>query len=116
MGNRLTFVPMKTLILALTILLSINASATEGDKVVKSSLQGKVLDAGNHEYLVGAAVRIPELNLQTYCNFDGEFQFADLPVGTYSVEIKLVSYKEAIYIQVEVSEKVKLHKFVLEAL
>lgn len=107
---------MKTLLIALSLLLATSASATEGDKLAKSALHGKVMDAGNHEYLAGALVRIPELNLQTYCNFDGEFEFDKLPVGTYSLEIKLVSYKEAVYAEVEVSKKEKLYKFVLESL
>jgi len=103
------------LILLIVTFLSIGGvNASEGDKK-STTLVGKVSDAANLESLAGAEVSIPELGIKTFCDFDGNFRFGDIPAGEYTVEVQFVSYQSASFKEVEAGADGKQHKFVLNS-
>ncbi len=53
-------------------------------------LDGRVTDASGTRYLQSAIVRIPQLKLTTSTGRDGRFSFADLPAGSWTVEVEYV--------------------------
>lgn len=63
---------------------------------------GKVLDERNFEGLTGASIRIVELDQTSYASFDGSFEIANIPDGTYTLEIKCVSYEGMVFQSIEV--------------
>lgn len=116
MDGALYFCPVKNILtFCFVFLMAAGIHAAEGEKKA-TVLTGKVCDAANLESLAGAEVSIPELGIKTLCDFDGKFQFEEIPTGTYTIEVRYISYREAQYVGVEVDAKGKLHKFVLESL
>lgn len=59
---------------------------------VSNNIKGIVIDKISKEPLIGATIQIPNSSIGTIADFDGHFE---LPVkkGTYTLEIKYVSYK-----------------------
>lgn len=55
------------------------------------SISGKVVDESNQP-LVGATVRITELNRSAGTNEEGEYTFSGLPAGTYTLTVSFLSY------------------------
>lgn len=78
------------------LLFSLVAISGNGDKRHKNSrthsFQGKILDESSAEALTGATVRIVELNKTVYADWNGGFDFQDIPSGSYTIEISFVSY------------------------
>ena len=63
------------------------------DGPANGSLTGYVSDAKTNKPLAGATVSIPDLKLVVATNTAGEFDFKNLPLGTFLLEIKFVGYK-----------------------
>ncbi|TZF86252.1 TonB-dependent receptor (plasmid) [Pedobacter sp. BS3] len=75
-------------------------------------IMGYITDVKN-EKLVGASIRIKELNLSTSSNINGYFEIK-VPHGTYSVEVSYVSYQKALKSNIVVGDKAVQLNFVLE--
>ncbi|HCQ30094.1 MAG TPA: hypothetical protein DIU39_07400 [Flavobacteriales bacterium] len=56
---------------------------------------GKVLSADNQE-LVGAKIEVIGTDYVFYTDFDGNFDFSQLPEGTYTLKISYVSYQDKV--------------------
>ena len=59
----------------------------------KNQIQGKVVDSGTGEALVGVALKINGRNSKTYTDLKGYFMIEDIAPGTYNIDINYVSYK-----------------------
>ncbi|TDS13967.1 TonB-dependent receptor [Sphingobacterium paludis] len=73
-----------------TVLLSLIVAFSYGQNTV---LTGKVIDAMDHFSLPGATIRIAENNRYTVSGQNGNFEFLDLPEGTYSVSVVYLGYQ-----------------------
>jgi len=58
-------------------------------------LRGTVADAVLGTPLEGVTVTLPALNLSAVTDARGEFRFASLPIGTYTVQFSSTGYKES---------------------
>ena len=57
-----------------------------------ATLTGRVRDANNKSFVLGAAVSIRELNRETITDREGEFTVGDIPAGTYTVVASYLGY------------------------
>lgn len=62
----------------------------DGDRILK----GTVKDAYNKSVIADAHIILPELSLGTVTNKKGQFTFAKIPAGSYSLIIKHIGYHE----------------------
>ena len=69
---------------------SITAIALLATPAIAGTVAGVVIDATDTVALQSAIVRIPEANRQTVTERDGSFRIADLPAGTYIIEVRYV--------------------------
>ena len=58
-----------------------------------STLKGVVTDASTKEQIIGAVVRINELNISVSTNLEGAYIFKNIAGGNYMVECKFLSLK-----------------------
>src|SRR5690606_23306957 len=56
-------------------------------------LKGKIMDSNDSFSLPGAALRIEEGNKYTVSDANGNFEFLNLPDGTYTLSIDYLGYK-----------------------
>lgn len=61
-----------------------------------TSLAGRVTDEVSAEPLAGVVVKIAELNVARYTDYDGAYSFPTLPPGAYKIEVDLISYQKKI--------------------
>lgn len=96
---------MKKMILSICIIglaFISNAKSTKDkaetipDKINTVQISGNVVDKSSKEALVGVEVRIEELNLKTYTDFDGKFNFNNVKPGDYNITASYISYKKNI--------------------
>jgi len=59
-----------------------------------ASIKGKIIDKSTGEPLTGALVKIENTNLEVYTDFDGNFSFQNITPGVFNLKVSLVSYKE----------------------
>ncbi|MBP7506875.1 MAG: carboxypeptidase-like regulatory domain-containing protein [Prolixibacteraceae bacterium] len=94
---------MKKLALSLAILcvvLTSNAknknenSEAIDKKIPAIQISGNVIDKDSKEALVGVEVKIEELNMKTYTDFDGKFSFRNLKPGEYNIVASYISYEK----------------------
>ena len=78
---------MKSLVLSLFLCSWITAAA-----FANGSIRGKVTDASNGKPLVGASVYLHELRTGTVTGADGTYQTAEIPSGTYLMEVSFMGY------------------------
>lgn len=57
------------------------------------TLTGRVMHRENSEAVVGATVFIPELRSGATTDVEGVYRFANLPTGTFTVQVSYVSHK-----------------------
>ena len=57
------------------------------------NLNGNVFDKENHEALIGAHISIKELELVTVSDEHGNFTFANIKNGTYTIEATYIGFK-----------------------
>lgn len=85
------------------LILLMGVSAFAGNPA-PHSITGKVLDENNLEGLTGASVRIAELDRVVYASFDGSFKLDNIPDGTYTLEVRCVSYERMVFSSVDVKD------------
>src|SRR5690606_32189520 len=56
-------------------------------------LKGKIMDSNDSFSLPGAALRIEEGNKYTVSDANGNFEFLNLPAGTYTLSVDYLGYK-----------------------
>ncbi len=97
---------MKTiakLLLAIILIISFksyagtpNADSTKSNNeqiaTTSANLEGSVIDKITGENLAGVSVEIQGMNLKTYTDLDGKFNFKGLVPGNYNIIIKYISY------------------------
>ena len=73
-------------------------------------ISGKVLDAGNHEPLIGANVVILGTTLGAATDFEGNYFIINIPPGKYQVKASLIGYNTVTIqnVQVNVDQTTKL--------
>ena len=62
-----------------------------------ASIKGFVKDKLSKEALIGATVQIVGTTNGTITGLDGDFEFPNLPDGTYQLEVRYVSYETLVY-------------------
>lgn len=82
-------------------------------KEVKCTVTGEVLDKSNAEALTGATVKILELDLEAFVDFDGAFIIDNVPSGSYTIEISMVSYGTKRVENFQVEESTRKKRFFL---
>lgn len=100
------------------VFICFSASAGDSDKKAKSdkatcSYSGTVLDSENAEALTGATVRLVEVDLEVFADFNGEFTFEAVPVGSYTLEISFVSYNTKVIKNFKITKEAKSQRFLL---
>lgn len=78
---------MKSLVLSLFLCGWITAAA-----FANGSIKGKVTDAQSGKPLVGASIYLHELRTGTITGADGLYQTAEIPSGTYLMEVSFMGY------------------------
>ncbi len=69
---------------------------------------GNVIDSETGESLTGVKINVPELGIDTYTDFDGNFEFSGSPNQDYTISVSYISYKEKNITSKEKSVKVSL--------
>ncbi|PWD97826.1 TonB-dependent receptor [Marinilabilia rubra] len=59
-------------------------------------VRGVVKDASSRETLPGANVLLREKGMGTITNMEGHFEFSEVPVGRYTLEVRFVGYNPAV--------------------
>ncbi len=59
----------------------------------KATLSGKIFDSENKTSLIGASVYIHDLKIGAVSDVDGNYQFTELPTGTFLIEVSYIGYK-----------------------
>ncbi len=59
-----------------------------------ASITGRVRDANNQTYMLGAAVSIKELDRTTTTQSDGSYNFANVPPGNYTLTTSYIGYSD----------------------
>ncbi|RZM36649.1 MAG: carboxypeptidase-like regulatory domain-containing protein, partial [Sphingomonas sp.] len=72
-----------------------NAATPAGAPRAAGSITGTVSQVGSGEYLDGASVSIPALDLSTVVDRTGRFTLLGVPVGTHEIVIRYVGYPDA---------------------
>lgn len=57
------------------------------------TLQGLIIDEVQNETIIGATVRIVELNTGAASDYDGRYIIRNIPVGTYTISTSFVGYQ-----------------------
>jgi TonB-dependent receptor len=86
------------LLLVLTIMMSVTASAQTG------SVHGKVHDQESGEELIGANVVIVGTPLGASTDIDGKFVIKGIPVGTYAVRFAYIGYTPKVVSGVSIAD------------
>lgn len=61
-----------------------------------ATIKGRVIDGDTHKTIPGAAVSIADKGAAILTDADGNYSFADLPQGTYTISAKSISYENSI--------------------
>ncbi|MEI7594713.1 MAG: carboxypeptidase-like regulatory domain-containing protein [Bacteroidota bacterium] len=101
----------KIIVLFSLLVLTATATFADGKKEVKetteskqvASMQGKIVDKYTGEALVGALVKIEGTNYEVYTDFDGNFSFQNVTPGVFNLKVSLVSYKENVLKNINLS-------------
>ena len=70
------------------------ASKESPESKQAASMQGKIIDKTSGEPLTGVLVKIEGTNNEVYTDFEGNFTFQNLKPGVLNLIVSLVSYKE----------------------
>lgn len=71
-------------LLALSVLSSVGLAAT---------ISGRVRDSNTNAYILGATVTVRELGRSTTTSSGGEFYFANLPAGIYTIDVSSLGFE-----------------------
>lgn len=83
-----------------TVLVFVIAFTAQSQQTGK--LAGVVRDSSNGEILIGANIVLLETTRGTVTNFDGKFEFNDLPAGIYKLQVSYVSYAKKTILRIAV--------------
>ncbi|SFO16929.1 TonB-dependent receptor [Sphingomonas sp. OK281] len=72
-----------------------NAAAPAGAPRAAGSITGNVSQVGSGEYLDGASVSIPALDLSTVVDRTGRFTLLGVPAGTHEIVVRYVGFPDA---------------------
>jgi hypothetical protein len=61
---------------------------------VTVAISGTVIDIATGEALAGATVTVDDTDIKTFTDFEGNFYFNSLTVGTYDLKVSYISYQE----------------------
>lgn len=85
-------------------------------EVFAGSIQGKITDKETNEGVFGATVQIKGTSIGAVTDFDGNYEIKNVKQGTYTLEIRCVSYKTLIVDGIAVNGNSKIIKdFQIEA-
>src|SRR5688572_15199138 len=84
---------MKSLLLTLIFCLTFSANLLSQDKGV---INGVVTDKETQQPVQDAIVEILELNEKTASNSAGNFEFKDIPYGTYQLKVTCIGYEAVV--------------------
>ena len=87
------------------------ATTSNNETAQLTSVQGRIIDKSTGEPLAGVSVKIEGTNLEVYSDFDGNFSFQNITPGIFNLKISLVSYKENVLKDINLSAN---HPSVLE--
>lgn len=103
---------MKNFLIICLLLTGLTVSSTAFSKndekssaVNNTSVSGKVLDKETGEPLVGVMIKISELNMVTYTDFEGNFIFSGIEKGNYNMMASYISYQNCMLQNVSVKEQ-----------
>ncbi len=88
-----THVCQMILVLLCTVGVSTAKDAVELNAAT-GSVQGSVVSKDTHEPLIGANVIVERTRFGTATNEEGNFFLANIPVGTYTLTVSMLGYKE----------------------
>ncbi|MBM3428798.1 MAG: carboxypeptidase-like regulatory domain-containing protein, partial [Bacteroidetes bacterium] len=94
-NNRVLLHTMKNLVFILTFLLSILSLATFSQKKEKYTISGEIRDSITGETIVGAVIKIEELQTGTTTNVYG-FYSITLEKGNYTLVSSFIGYKNIV--------------------
>jgi len=77
-----------------------DAEKNEKNAPATTSIKGKVIDQQTGEALTGVKVKIPELNVETYTDFEGSFKINKVKTGDYKIQTSFISYEDRTFEQV----------------
>ena len=84
-------ISMKTFVVISILLLCVNIFSQD-----KGVINGDVIDMETHTPVTDAIVEIIELKIKTATNLLGNFEFKDIPYGTYQIKISCIGYEALI--------------------
>ena len=82
------------------VMASDDAEKNENNAPATTSIQGKVIDQQTGEALTGVKIKIPELNVETYTDFEGSFKINSVKAGDYKIQTSFISYEDRTFEQV----------------
>jgi hypothetical protein len=101
----------KLFVVAIVLFIAFQTQAKESKKpadaqIVKQScaISGKITDKGTGEEFSGVAVKIKGTETVCFTDFEGNYQFKNLPQGEIQLEVSLVSYKEVKNVKLNAGE------------
>jgi hypothetical protein len=71
-----------------------SAKPLKSEPAATSVICGKVLDNVTGEELPGVAVKLKGCDKVCFTDFEGNYQFKDLPNGKYELKVELISYEK----------------------
>ncbi|MBK7028910.1 MAG: carboxypeptidase-like regulatory domain-containing protein [Bacteroidales bacterium] len=77
---------------------------TNNPSTAQTTLSGKVLDSRSGESLAGVEVTIMNTTIKTYTDLDGNFNFNNLPTGTYDVVLSMISYDKSLLDDIKIEK------------
>ena len=95
------------------VMASDDAEKNEKNAPATTSIKGKIIDQKTGEALTGVKVKIPELNVETYTDFEGSFKINSVKAGDYKIQTSFISYEDRTFQQVELEVK-KLNTLTFE--
>ncbi|HEU4633548.1 MAG TPA: SusC/RagA family TonB-linked outer membrane protein [Flavisolibacter sp.] len=83
--------PLTYVITGKIIVIKEKAKEEKADPLLPQMVAGTVKDEGNNK-VEGATVSIKELSLGTQTNVSGDFLFANVPAGNYTLEVSFIGF------------------------
>ncbi|HMP94161.1 MAG TPA: carboxypeptidase-like regulatory domain-containing protein, partial [Phnomibacter sp.] len=81
--------------IGILLLCTLQVASLYGHAQLTQQIRGTVTDQLLQTPLPGATVSLTGTNLKTITNEEGKFLFAQVPVGTYQIEVSYVGYRNA---------------------
>ncbi len=79
-----------------SIIIAVLYIAISNITIAQNSISGKISDKNTHEYLPNATVFLPEQNMGTLSNENGDYEIKDLPNGKVKIQFSFMGYQTII--------------------